>query len=1108
MSNRKDRTQALAARSRFRMDDLQVQPDRLVVIRDGAEIRLELRMMEVLVFLAEHSGEAMSTDRLLIEIWEGAFYGDNPVNKTISTLRSRIGDDSRTPRYIETVSKVGYRLIASVTLPEDYRRMPTNSDRWTAGSPYVGLSAFDNSHTKVFCGRGGVVTELLQAMRNQIDNRRRFVLMVGSSGCGKTSLLRAGVIPRLSRSNGMDGLEALSIASCDLAATQAGDMLSPLAAALAAWTLDGRAVMPPQTPEQLRTLLAETPEAIHGYVDEAFRRCAGDRYEQQPHAHLLLTIDHAEALVAGGSADAVSLDAFARALQAICACPRVLTVMLARLDFYPKLSEALPALVELKTGGGHIEVFTPRYGEIGDIIRKPAWQADLSFEKHPETNMRLDDVLRDATRFQPDALPLLQHTLQTLYERRTTQGVLTFAAYDALGGLEGAIAHRAEEVFTSLSPEAQRSLDEVFTKIVNLKSENDPVSARRPNLADFGPSTRPLVDAFIEARLFVSGLHQGHPIVGVAHEALLRQWPRAAGWAEGNRRLLQAKARLQRAAARWLEEGRNADHLLNPGTPLGEAQEVCSAMPDQISETEKAFLLESEKTKKARSKIKRMGVTILAMLTIGLAALTAALLVALDETTESQKKAQQFADVVFEVANDLQKTGDMAVLSNISMKTLSALERSTRKKKTVLDHINESRALDLAGNVFLAKGNQKQASESFQSALDSARNAKSSDPDMNGALVQYGQAAFWMGNYYFNQRNFDKAEEYWKEYNRQYVELHQRNPENIDYTMELSFSFDNLGTIYENKGNDRRAFSSYEKSLSLKVECIEIQPGNQDWIFESIVTRSKIGNIQLLSGDLTGAQRTYEILIGELAPLVEGNKLALEWKRQLASLYQIKSRLSVMQGNIDLAKIEIEKSIYYFDEIISAAPDRADWKKMLAKAHFDAADIDRILNDADIESHLEKTIKIIDSLSMNGDTPIPLRHTRAGVNVIKALASKHGKDLNLLTRGIDELELLQRSQPKDHYILSLLAFSLISRGKHELHRKNTRGYLSDLRKARSILSETAQESRDPRLIAPRHFIDKALGQVSEKDPDGIWLSSIGYLNPDYISDTQKQKGPR
>ena len=106
-------------RSQFRIGDLLVVPTRLVVVRDGKEIKFEPRWMQVLVMLAEPAGETLSTERLLIDVWGSTVYGDSPVSKTISYIRKSVGDDSRKPRYIDTVSKVGYRLIASVSLPED-----------------------------------------------------------------------------------------------------------------------------------------------------------------------------------------------------------------------------------------------------------------------------------------------------------------------------------------------------------------------------------------------------------------------------------------------------------------------------------------------------------------------------------------------------------------------------------------------------------------------------------------------------------------------------------------------------------------------------------------------------------------------------------------------------------------------------------------------------------------------------------------------------------------------------------------------------------------------------------------------------------------------------
>ncbi len=105
-------------RSQFRIGDLLVVPDRLLVVRNSQEIKFEPRWMEVLVMLAEHAGEALSSERLLIEVWGSTIYDDSPIIKTISRIRNSIGDDSRKPCYIETVSKAGYRLIAPVSYPE------------------------------------------------------------------------------------------------------------------------------------------------------------------------------------------------------------------------------------------------------------------------------------------------------------------------------------------------------------------------------------------------------------------------------------------------------------------------------------------------------------------------------------------------------------------------------------------------------------------------------------------------------------------------------------------------------------------------------------------------------------------------------------------------------------------------------------------------------------------------------------------------------------------------------------------------------------------------------------------------------------------------------
>src|SRR3546814_9577942 len=87
-------------------------------------------------------------------------------------FRSLIGDSSRNPTYIETIRKRGYRLIAKVLFPDDYRRAPTLAGPWTHGNPYVGLTAFDDQHAEVFFGRSRMTAKLLTALRRQIDSQR------------------------------------------------------------------------------------------------------------------------------------------------------------------------------------------------------------------------------------------------------------------------------------------------------------------------------------------------------------------------------------------------------------------------------------------------------------------------------------------------------------------------------------------------------------------------------------------------------------------------------------------------------------------------------------------------------------------------------------------------------------------------------------------------------------------------------------------------------------------------------------------------------------------------------------------------------------------------
>ena len=212
------------------------------------------------------------------------------------------------------------------------------------------------------------------------------------------------------------------------------------------------------------------------------------------------------------------------------------------------------------------------------MIRRPAELAGLEFEESDVTGERLDDALRDAAAHNPEALPLLQFTLEQLYTARNEEEVLTLAAYAELGGVEGALAQRAEAAFGSLPETAQAAFAAVMSALVTVGAgEGDGGTRQRALLSGFatGSPGRILVDRFVEARLLVTDRDdRGEPVVAVAHEALLRYWPRMVQWLEHNRELLQVRERLDAAARQWDMEGRPASNLLASAKRLAEADEL------------------------------------------------------------------------------------------------------------------------------------------------------------------------------------------------------------------------------------------------------------------------------------------------------------------------------------------------------------------------------------------------------------------------------------------------------------------------------------------------------------------------------------------------------
>ena len=481
------------------------------------------------------------------------------------------------PSDFENLLEAHLRKLVERKLPEALARAADAPAVWKKGSPFRGLHAFEFEHATVFFGRTKAVSDILQALRQQSAEGRAFVLVLGMSGGGKSSVVRAGVLPMLMQPGVIEG-----VAVWRRAVFRPADTPNDLFASLAAALLREHALpsLDPdhEGPEPLARVLRESPHAavqlIKGALDTvaaALGRNAAGRVQSR----LALVVDQMEEMFTQDGITARERRAFADTLDALARSGRVWIVATLRSDFYPRLVD-LPVIGALKEGAGQYDLMPPVASEIGQMIRLPTRAAGLRFEEDPASSERLDDMLRDAAAERPELLPLLQFTLEELYHRRTSDGTLTLAAYRELGGVEGSLAKRAETVFKDLPDHVEAALPKILSALVSVEQDgHEAIGRKRAPWKDItSPEGRELAETFVAARLFVTELSddEGGAVVTVAHEALLWHWPRVQEWVAQNRDNLRIRGRIAAAAARWAAENRRSDLLLPGGKPLGEAE--------------------------------------------------------------------------------------------------------------------------------------------------------------------------------------------------------------------------------------------------------------------------------------------------------------------------------------------------------------------------------------------------------------------------------------------------------------------------------------------------------------------------------------------------------
>jgi len=491
-------------------------------------------------------------------------------------------------------------------------------------SPYPGLKAYEPEDAQFFFGRKILTDELLERLRTKAatNDEIRFLAIIGASGSGKSSLARAGLIPAL-KSGALDGSEGWPVVICKPGINPVESLVLALANEnIVSDTLLDNADTIARFMDEPRTLHWITNKVLSGSPD---------------HKRICLLVDQFEELFTI-CRDETSRLAFIKNLRyaATVSLGRTVVVLTMRADFYGKCA-AYPALAATMADS-QLLVGPMTEDELLQAIETPAQMVGCEFEPG-----LVELLLRDAGT-EAGTLPLLQHALRELWERRTGR-YLRVESYNAMGKLEGALNQYANKIYSDLDDTEKEACKQLFLSLTQPGMGTEDTK-RRASLKELDMvATDSLIQKLEDARLIVTEGEQGAQgkrYVEVSHEALINGWSKLREWIDTNRDMIRVKHHVTETAIQWDEEGRQADYLYQ-GAPLFEAEEYFINRNNKLELLQQKFLDASielrdnrEREKEAQQKKKLATMAVFTFVALGLAIVASFLYI---QAESSERKA-------------------------------------------------------------------------------------------------------------------------------------------------------------------------------------------------------------------------------------------------------------------------------------------------------------------------------------------------------------------------------------------------------------------------------------------------------------------------------------
>jgi tetratricopeptide (TPR) repeat protein len=820
--------------------------------------------------------------------------------------------------------------------------------RWpieVKGSPFCGLAAFGAKHTPVFFGRNADTTHAVDLWREAGSRGSPYLLVVGASGSGKSSLVRASVIPRLTTPGVIKEVDVWRIA-----VMRPGDSPAGPFAALAKALMQSEAGLPKEeegrgpalpeigqgdskTPAELASVLrhADAAAAIKPIVNALSRIGAQEQnkqqYSREVRYDLVLLIDQFEELFAASVREAERAG-FINLMTELVKTGRIWVAATLRADFYALMLDR-SGLKKLKESGATYDLASPGPVELAEIVRAPAEAAGLVFETDAATGERLDTrLLRDAE--QPDMLPLVQLALSRLFEGRAPldgEIVLTLRAYESLGGLEGIVNEAGETALASLSETEKAGLPRFLRQLAVAARAQDGKGAltiRAATLAQAAPdaTTRKLLDALVAARLLATSGTEADAQVRLVHQRVLQDWVRARAIVVDSADFYPIRDDLEESRRKWEMGKRRTELLLARGLPLAEAESIAGKYGDELTPEVRTYVRASRKRANRAQMIAWGSAAIFLLLAIGAGA---AAKLAFDQRTRAEAARDQ-AEQALTTATRMANTLALEIGRDPRLRDLPADLRSRLFNRAVEGYDEVLRINPNYGRGYVGRGAAYSAKGDFDRATADHNKAIALDP-------QNADAYLGRGNVYFNKGDLDRAI--------------------VDYNEVIKLD-PNIADAYLSRGNIYYTKRDFDRATADYNAVIKLDP----YIAVAYLSR---GNVYYTKGDLDRAIVDYNEVI-KLDPKYAGAYLsrgiayydksnfdraisdystAIALDPKFASAYHNRGTVYRQRGDIDQAITDFSQAIALEPNLASAYFDRALTQLYAGSLPEALADLDR-----------------------------------------------------------------------------------------------------------------------------------------------------------------------